>query len=158
MESQRKIYLLFFSFYLTFTFAQQSITSSGGNSFGAGGSSSYSVGQITYLSTSGSNGSINEGIQHPYEIITLGTDMNTDILLLAVYPNPTMASVVLFTDKKSYENIEYHLFDFTGKKLLSQKITQSETQISLKNFNTAIYLLQILEGGKTIKTFKIIKK
>lgn len=159
MNPKNVFYLLFISFHLTTSYSQNSIISSGGDVFGVGGSCSYSVGQITYLNYSGSNGSISEGVQHPYEIITLGLDHNTEISLLMVYPNPFSASTLLSILDRRYENLKYQLFDLNGKKLTENKITQSETFINLGTLNAAVYLLQIIDDDeKIIKTFKIIKK
>jgi len=48
--------------------AQESVTASGGNASGAGGTVSYSVGQVVYKTNTGSNGSEAQGVQQPYEI------------------------------------------------------------------------------------------
>ena len=50
-----------------------------------------------------------------------------------------------------------NLFDLTGKQIYYQKITNSETQIELENLPKNVYLLQVADQNKTIKTFKIIK-
>ena len=41
--------------------------------------------------------------------------------------------------------------------IADKKITQGETQIQLENYPSAIYLLNINQDNKSIKTFKIIK-
>ncbi|WP_228479065.1 hypothetical protein [Flavobacterium soyangense] len=56
------------------SYSQESVTASGGNATGTGGSSSYSIGQITYTSQTGSGGNITLGVQQPYEIVTLGNE------------------------------------------------------------------------------------
>jgi hypothetical protein len=48
--------------------AQESPTSTGGDATGAGGSSSYSVGQVVYTTATGINGSVAQGVQQAYEI------------------------------------------------------------------------------------------
>lgn len=58
--------------------AQESINASGGNASGSGGSVSYSVGQATYQTHTGTNGSVVEGVQHPYEILVV-TAIEEDI-------------------------------------------------------------------------------
>jgi hypothetical protein len=45
--------------------AQQGFVATGGDATGAGGSVSYSIGQVDYLSAEGSGGFINQGLQHP---------------------------------------------------------------------------------------------
>ena len=48
--------------------AQESVNATGGNALGSGGSVSYSVGQLTYQTHVGTNGSVAEGVQQPFEI------------------------------------------------------------------------------------------
>lgn len=54
--------------------AQQSANASGGGAAGSGGTVAYSVGQVVYTSNSGSTGTVNQGIQHAYEIFILGIE------------------------------------------------------------------------------------
>jgi hypothetical protein len=51
--------------------AQEVIPAVGGNASGSGGSVSYSVGQVAYQTHTGTNGSVVEGVQQPYEISVL---------------------------------------------------------------------------------------
>jgi hypothetical protein len=47
---------------------QNTIPAAGGNAKGSGGSASFTVGQIFYTKLSGTNGTVIQGIQQPYEI------------------------------------------------------------------------------------------
>ena len=54
-------------------YAQQATTASGGDASGSGGSVAHSVGQTVYTTNTGSNGSVAQGVEQPYEIsITTG--------------------------------------------------------------------------------------
>jgi len=65
----------------------------------------------------------------------LGNDAFPEIkLMMIVYPNPTNAFVNLKIENHSLENLQYQLFDNNGRQIHSQKITTSETQISMENF------------------------
>lgn len=157
MKTKLFLFLVLFGLFITNVQGQQSVHSSGGNATGSGGTSSYSVGQLTYHSYSGSNGSINEGVQVPFEIITLGKDSFPDIKLMMVYPNPTTNMVTLKTGNYIAETLEYQLYDLNGKKIASQKITQAETQIPFENLTSSIYFLKVMGDNKLLKTFRIIK-
>lgn len=151
--------LLFLLFSISYTYAQQSVNASGGNGTGTGGSVSFTVGQIDYVSASGSNGSITQGVQQPFEIFTLGNNDYPTIQLQAiVYPNPTTENVNLSITNFSLENLEYDLYDVTGKLISHQKITANETQISMENLSAGNYFIAVNENSKNLKTFKIIKK
>ncbi len=138
--------------------AQEATVVSGGTAFASNGSTSYSIGQVAYSNSSGSNGSVNQGIQQPFEIFILGTDDFPEISLnMSVFPNPTTSSVNLSIQNYNVEAMTYQLFDINGRSIQSQKITQTETQIALDNLASAVYLLQISDSSKLLKTFKIIK-
>ena len=142
------------------SYSQESVTVSGSTATGTGGSSSYSVGQITYTSQTSSGGFINLGVQQPYEIVTLGNDDFAAInLVMSAYPNPTTDVLNLTVSDDKWNNLSYQLFDINGKTLSNlQKITASETSVSMQELQQGIYFLAINSDGKTIKTFKIIKK
>lgn len=105
------------------------------------------------------NGLVNQGVQQLYEIFMLGNDDFSEIILsMSVYPNPTTAIVNLNIQNHRLENVQYQLFDLNGRQIQAQKINTSETQISMENFASAIYLLNVFEDDKLLKIFKIIKK
>ena len=141
--------------------AQQAYLVSGGNATGSGGSISYSIGQIDYITATGTNGSVSQGLQQPFEISILSGQEFTQInVQMIVYPNPAISFVNLKMDASETLNVEtmsYQLFDISGKEIVNKKITDSETQISLENLSSAIYFLKVSESDKTIKTFRIIK-
>lgn len=140
----------------TFTFAQKSVVATGGNAIGSGGTASFSVGQISYKSPTGNI--VSDGVQQPYEIQTLGTSDFAGIQLeMIAYPNPTKGELLLKIAENNLQDLSYQIFDVTGKNLNSQEIYQTETAVSLKNFNIGIYFLTVLSQNKKIKNFKIIK-
>jgi len=158
MNNKFILFVICFVLLVTKAYTQQTIAPSGGNASGSGGSSSNSIGQITYTSANGSNGSINQGVQQPFEIMTLGKDNFPEITLqMMVYPNPTSSFLNLRIENYTIENLKYSLFDISGKEISNQKIKNSETQINMSNLPSALYFLKVIEEGKLLKTFKIIK-
>lgn len=159
-QQQKFLTLLAMSFSFVATYAQDSITASGGNATGVGGSSSYSIGQATYTSQTGSGGLITLGVQQPYEIVTLGKDDFTEIsLVMSIYPNPTFDNPNLLVSDNKWTDLSYQLSDINGRILSkSKKITTSQTMVSMQELQQGIYFLAINSDNKTIKTFKIIKK
>ncbi|KQB37161.1 T9SS type A sorting domain-containing protein [Flavobacterium aquidurense] len=161
-RNQQTLLILFITCisFITNTYAQQTVVVSGGNATGAGGSSSYSIGQTVYTSLTGATEYILQGIQQPYEIATLGNDEFTGInLVMSAYPNPTTDILNLVVVNDKLNDLSYNLFDINGKIISgNSKITSSETSISMQKLNQGIYFLAINDHNKTIKTFKIIKK
>jgi hypothetical protein len=155
----KNLILLCFFFFVLSGKAQQSVNASGGNGTGAGGSFSYTVGQVDYVSATGTNGSISQGVQQPFEIFTLGNNDYPTIQLQAiVYPNPTTDNVYLSITNLSIDNLDFELYDILGKTITKQKIISNETQISMENLSAGNYFIVVNENNKNLKTFKIIKK
>ena len=137
--------------------AQQAVLTSGGDATGSGGSAGYSIGQTVYSTTSGANGSVAQGVQQAFEISTLGIGDNSVALSSVAYPNPTANLLTLNVNDFNEGNMEYVLFDLQGRELLRQKIKQATTQIQMQHLSASIYLLEIINENKLVKTFKIIK-
>lgn len=162
MKRNQPSFLFFLITCISFTansYSQESIVASGGNAAGAGGTASYSIGQMVYTSLPGSDKNAIQGVQQPYEITTLGTNEFTEIKLsMTAYPNPAIDELNLVVDNDKLD-LSYALFDINGK-IVSQdlKITTSETRVSMQGLNRGIYFLVINKDTKNIKTFKIIKK
>jgi hypothetical protein len=136
--------------------AQESLTAAGGEATGTGGTASYSVGQVVYTTATGTNGSVTQGVQQPFEIsTTLGVNETTINLELSVYPNPTTDLLTLKVEK--IENLHYQLIDLQGKLIESKTVSSNSSKISLENQPTAIYFLKVTKNNQLIKTFKIIK-
>ncbi len=148
-------FLLLLSFTMN---GQESINASGQNAVGTGGLVSYSVGQIVYTTNSGTNGTVAQGVQQPYEIsVVLGIENPEINLLMTVSPNPTTDFVTLKIDHYEFESLTYQLYDLNGKQFLTGQTTTTETPISTGHLPSAIYFLKITDKNKTIKTFKILK-
>lgn len=160
MKQKKTILIALFLASFSFTAAaQQSVTVSGNNAIGTGGSSSYTVGQVVYTTNSGTTGKLTQGVQQPYEITTLGTDELPELSLqFSAYPNPTSDVLILSVENYNTATLRYQLFDLTGKVITSNKLTGSRTNLDMNNYEAAIYFLKITENNKEIKTFKIIKK
>jgi ubiquitin len=142
---------------------QESVNASGGNASGSGGSLSFSVGQVAYTSVVGSNGSLEEGVQHLYIIsITTGTPKARNIQLSA-FPNPTSNRLTLRINDEllsagTIQKLAYQLYDLNGKLLMNEQINCNETSIYLGFLQEATYFLKVIQDKNELKTFKIIKK
>lgn len=154
------ITLLLLSLNISSYFAQEAAITAGGNASGVGGSTSYSVGQITYTTAVGVNGSSAQGVQQAFEIsVTTGiAEANGIQLGISSYPNPSTEFLMLKIENYNRENLTYQLFDMSGKLLDSNAIEASITSIKMDTYENASYILSVIEKNKEIKTFKIIKR
>jgi len=151
--------LLLLGLGLTGLQAQEVILPSGGNAKGSGGSVSYSVGQIVCSTQTGTNGSIVEGVQQPYEIsVVSGVEEEEISLICKAYPNPTSDFLTLKVDTERSRSVSYQIFDISGKLIEARIVTDGETTISMVNLKPAIYLLRVTDNQREVKTFKIVKR
>jgi hypothetical protein len=162
MKQQRKILSIFFlyGFCCAIVHGQQTIPATGGNASGSGGSVSYTVGQILNSTFSGSNGSVVQGVQQPYEISVVTAIRNTEDITLKcfVYPNPTAGITKLVFESPDFDNMSFRLFDINGMLLQDKKVESRETEISLENLSSSVYFLKVIKNNQEIKVFKIVKK
>lgn len=139
--------------------AQQTIPASGGNASSTGGSVSYTVGQLFYSTNTGTNGSVAEGVQQPYEIsVIVGIEQAKDITLVCMaYPNPTTDLLILEVESMNNESLFFQLYDLTGKLLVSKRLVDIRTTLSMAHLAPSTYFLKVRNNQRVVKTFKIIK-
>ena len=137
--------------------AQVSVNAAAGNAMGDGGSVSYSLGQMAFSANAGTNGSVTEGVQQPYEISVLSVVEQAENISLSAYPNPSTDYLYLTTSDE-ISNLSYQLFDMNGRLLQSEKIVGNQTNINMQGLVSATYFVKVNQGNKTVKSFKIIKK
>lgn len=139
--------------------AQETTTASGGNASGSNGNISFTVGQLVYTTTTGSTGSVAQGVQQPFEIQSVVGIENLNInLQLAVYPNPTTNWLQLEMKNYEFSNLSYQLLDLNGRVIFNEKITSEMSTISMEKLPSSIYLLKVIEANNELKTFKVHKK
>lgn len=161
----KKIKLLFFLTLVSYigitnSYAQESSNAAGGDLVGTNGSVSYSVGQIVYTTNTGTNGSVAQGVQQPYEIseVLSSNDFSDLIQDIKVFPNPSTDILTINSIHSNGLELDYQIVDMTGKVVKTEKNIGNETNINVSTFPSAIYFLKITNQNKEVKTFKIIKK
>jgi len=145
--------------YVTTIIAQNTSSASGGNASGSGGTASYSVGQVVYTTNIGTNGSVSQGVQQPFEISAItGLEEAKDITIeMEVYPNPVADFIKLSIMNYELQSLRCRLYDIKGNLLRDNKVEDNETSISMQDCLPATYILKITDDKKELKTFKIIK-
>ena len=159
-----KIFSIINFFLLCFagtTFAQSAIVPVGGDAQNNSGSVSYTVGQIAVQTGNNSSGiSMAEGVQQPYEILTVGVDDYPQITLDAVvYPNPTESLVQLQLNGFDIpaDGLRAIIYDGNGKQLQSVPITDDLTSFQIGQYAIGTYYLELRDRKKVLKTFKVVR-
>jgi hypothetical protein len=120
-------------------------------------SMSWTLGETMTESLSNTNSTLTQGFNQTKLVITaIGTLVELQYVIVA-YPNPTSDFVFLKTDSKNLKNLEYVLYESTGSMLLRKTISSTIESIDFRGLAAGVYLLEVLENQKLVKTFKIIK-
>ena len=140
-------------------FSQENTVVSGGDLSGSGGNMSYSIGQAIYTTSSGSTGTLSQGVQQPYDIYsTVGIDEFKGITLgMSIFPNPVVDLLVLKIENGLTENLSFNLYDEAGKIIENRIITTSETTFSMSQYMRAVYFLKVISNDNELKIFRIVK-
>ena len=154
----KKLFLTFSLFSSGIILAQESVNTSGSIATGSGGTASYTVGQVAYTSSLGSNGSVSAGVQQAYTITaTTGVDETNFNLEASVYPNPITDLLVLSINELTEEH-SYQVLDMAGKLLANGQLRNNQTQIDFSSYAAGSYYVKIITNQiKEIKTFQVIK-
>ena len=154
----KKLFLTFSLFSSGIILAQESVNTSGSIATGSGGTASYTVGQVAYTSSLGSNGSVSAGVQQAYTITaTTGVGETNFNLEASVYPNPTTDLLVLSVNELK-EDFKYQVLDMAGKLLINGKLTNTQKQLDFSSYAAGSYYVNIISNeNKNMKTFQVIK-
>lgn len=137
--------------------AQESVNSAGGNASGSGGNVSYSIGQMTFNEYANGTGSVAQGVQHAYEIVTLTVMEGEMKIAMSAFPNPTTDLLMLSVSNATETNLSYELRDVSGKLLQEGSVDGSTTSIDMQSLTPATYFMNVKSNERTIQSFKIIK-
>lgn len=135
--------------------AQQANPASGGNALGSGGTASYSVGIVAYTTETRAAGSVAQGVQHAWEIYTVGIFENE--FEISVFPNPATSHITLQVPGFVDEKFAFRFYDMMGRLLESDILTSRQTHIHTGYLPPGIYILNVMRENKKVQSFKIIK-
>jgi hypothetical protein len=144
----------------TTLFAQSGNVAAGGNASGTGGTVSFSIGQVFYVSPSSPSYNLVQGLQQPFEISTV-TGLDQSIkgidLLASVYPNPASETLTLKVENGKWFNLTYVLFDMGGREITRGKVESEDTKVDVSSLALGQYFLKVSEESQLVKTFQILK-
>lgn len=150
------VVLLLFSMGLL---AQEAIVSSGNEASGTGGSASFSVGQVAYVTLEAENGSVAQGVQQVFDVtISSSPEILMDEASMLVFPNPSSSSITIELNTPSFTSAEVRIVDAHGKPWLIDQLQSIRSRIDLSALPAGSYFLVLTPvGGNPIRT-KFIKQ
>lgn len=138
--------------------SQESVNACGSDASGSGGYVAYSIGQVIYTNNNSANGSVAQGVQHAYEIYSVGIKETELNISMNIFPNPTLDNLTLQINDFNNEKLAFELFDTQGKLLIKEQIQSKKTQLNTSNLPNATYYVNIInQENKKVQAFKIIK-
>lgn len=73
-------------------------------------------------------------------------------------PNPAGEFVYILMNDTNPAGMQYRLTDLFGRKLSEGPLSGNGVQVDLSHLAPAIYILQVLQNGKAVETFKITRQ
>jgi len=138
--------------------AQEVNSTSGGEYGNANYKLTYTIGEPNVTTLINSNMQLTQGFQQPvYQIIISLITKIADELNIKIFPNPT-TDILFLSIEKPPQNLQFMLFDMSGKLLQQKNITDTKTEINMQAFSNANYVLQVLQNQEKISSYEIIKK
>ena len=143
------------------TSAQQGFVSSGGNTSNPNGSVAYSIGQVAFETAANETGSVNPGIQQPFQVTIVGVSNHYPDPELLLYPNPASHQVYLQLsgDENIFGSGDYtaRICDDHGKLLITQALKNDINMIFINDLPSAIYFIQIWKANTLIQSSSFYK-
>lgn len=139
-------------------FSQANTVSAGGDASGSGGTSSYSIGQIDYISSMSSTGKMDQGNQQPYELYLLNlTDEDQNHFTLTIGPNPTFDKLNLSLQGDVQEDLYFEIVDVEGRILHAKIKLLKEQTIRMDHIASGNYFLTVYKNTDIVKSYQLIK-
>jgi hypothetical protein len=163
---QIQFFLIAFLLSTCGAFAQSTSNVTGGNAKINNSTYSYSVGEMTMVSTlSSSNLIVTQGLLQPFQNAPTSTD---DLIIskdqLNVYPNPTKGIVNIAPKFTTGGTLQLDLLDMSGKRIQRKQIKlmngTEKQEIDMSSFSNGNYMLNVnFDGEKGLQknNYKIQK-
>ncbi|MEA2106001.1 MAG: T9SS type A sorting domain-containing protein [Bacteroidota bacterium] len=122
---------------------------------------SWTLGEIAIETLESSTVILSQGFQQGYYEITSIEKLLENNVAIKVYPNPATDYIYISFESDEIKSVVIELYDLEGKIILKGKRYHSEGpyKINLSGLSSSQYFLRISElSGKTVETFKIIKR
>lgn len=81
---------------------------------------------------------------------------NIEIQGFAIYPNPVTNGRISITSNSS-DNKQVSIFNVLGKNVLNTIISGTKAEVNTSGISAGIYILKVVEGGKTATSKLIIR-
>ena len=160
MKPKQSILFVFFSIFASFSNAQTGFVSLGATITNQQGNISYSIGQSAYVNSKSNEGSMEFGIQQPYQFISItslpGINSSEGI---NIFPNPTRESLLItgLNRLSLSDKISAQIVSQSGQILKHYQLKNTGIKIDVKNLSPGTYYLTLMQNYKILNVYKFIK-
>ena len=160
MKPKKSILFVFFSIITSLSNAQSGFVSLGATISNQQGSISYSIGQSAFVNSKSNEGSMEFGIQQPYQYISVtsipGINSTEGI---NIFPNPTRESLLItgFNRLSLSNPMTTQIVSQSGQILKQYLINNTAMRIDVKNLYPGVYFLTVMQNYKILNVYKFIK-
>lgn len=133
---------------------QQAIVPAGGEATGSGGTVSWTLGQVDYEASQSSGGSVQRGVQQPYEWLVMAADEESRPTV-SVRPNPTADQVRLEWNEPLPTGARYLVSSSTGALIDEGPATGTTLSIPLERHASGRYVVRIIAGDRILNTLTL---
>ena len=131
--------------------AQQTVSTTGHEAVGGGGSVSVTIGQVGYTEAVSGTGTVRAGVQQPLLVVVTDVEEEDGGASVNVFPNPAgEQTTVSFTAAVPSGTLE--LLDASGRSVLSAPATGTSTELQLAHIESGSYWLVFQAGEERIVT------
>lgn len=136
--------------------AQEIVTTTGGYNQSPAGSFTYTIGEPAVETYTNSSAIITQGFNQTKLTVTEVSSLSNLTLEVSVYPNPAQEFLIIKTN--AFIDLNYQLFDASGRLIIMNDINELETSINFNTISTGVYFIKLFKYNKEIKIFKIEKQ
>ena len=136
--------------------AQERSVASGGEASGTGGTVSYTIGLPDFQTYSGTSGTISEGVQQAYELLSVNVHEWDKDFILKLYPNPVTDYLIIEVPETDAE-LTYNILSHSGQLLKSGNLSEIKTSIEVRSFVSEGYFIEIRKNNQLVRHYQFIK-
>jgi hypothetical protein len=160
MKPKKSFLFVFFSIITSLSNAQSGFVSLGATISNQQGSISYSIGQSAFVNSKSNEGSMEFGIQQPYQYISVTSIPGINSAEgINIFPNPTRESLLItgFNRLSLSDQMTIQIVSQSGQILKQYRMTNTALKIDVKNLYPDTCFLTIIKNYKILNVYKFIK-
>ena len=151
----KKTAFVLFSLITAITVSAQEVVSTQGESYSnASANIDFTIGEVIINTGTDGTNDITQGF-HQTNWNFLGVEDHAPNYEATIFPNPT--EDVLNIKTRTFENVNYALYDAHGKLVMQDILSAEQTSIQVSQLAPGSYLLTLNNQTQNLKTFKLVK-